>query len=342
MPGDDKGWDEEAARAAQRRRALNPTSVGGSNRLLAGAIAIRNWLAMQCAIGSVLLTVLALLALALHLVTGAWPAVGRDEMALLYAARRAVNEDLPAIWWSEYLWLPLGSAILFAVPPALAYWLVYPRHADACRPTHLLARAALLASVAGALVLLETFKTAILIWFVVATCLVILLPAPRHVAMYRIRVTRALRGAVALTAALAALGVADTVARTFYLYAAMAARPWSIAVPAGMAVALAWLLHRLVSRRDHPLPLQAGAAMVLALMLVVSWSWIVLWVRWDGGEPVDWLVFGKAWTTSSLVWLASVSLLVSVIVVRFATGMSAQGRQLVTGPLAARLFGAAR
>ena len=36
-----------------------------------------------------------------------------------------------------------------------------------------------------------------------------------------------------------------------------------------------------------PVSLLAGAvATLLALMLFVLWSWIVLWVRWDGGEPV--------------------------------------------------------
>ena len=315
-----------------------PGSPSAGDGLRAAATAVRNWLAMQCVLGSTLLAILALLALGLHLIIGAWPGVGRDEMALLYAARRAFNESLPAIWWSEYLWLPIVSALLLAVPPAMACWIVYPRSDAGRRRVHVLTRAVLMTGIAGALVLLETFKTAILIWLVAATCLVILLPAPRTVAMYRARATRALRGAATLTIALAALGVADTVARSWYLYGSMAARPWNVAGPAMAAVALAWLVHHRVARRDS-VPqtasatatgpssrrlaapflaslLTGAAAATLALLLVAPWSWIVLWVRWDGGEPVDWLVFGNAWTTPSLVALVLAALGIAIAVGR--------------------------
>ncbi|PLP97141.1 hypothetical protein [Cupriavidus pauculus] len=317
-------------------RALTSTSVGKG--LLAAVVLVRNWVAMQCILGSVLLVILALLALGLHLIIGAWPGVGRDEMALLYAARRAFNEHLPAIWWSEYLWLPIVSALLLALPPAIACWLVYPRPDPAGQPARVLTRAVLLASIAGALVLLETFKTAILIWLVVATCLVILLPTARAVAMYRVRAARALRGAAMMTAALAALGIADTIARSWYLYGSMAARPWSVAGPALAAAALAWLLHHGAAHRDPvpqaasphlacptwrrlPMPslvslLTGAAAATLGLLLVALWSWIVLWVRWDGGEPVDWLVFGKAWTTPSLLALVLAALAIAVAIGR--------------------------
>lgn len=304
--------------------------------LLAAVVVVRNWLAMQCILGSMLLAVLALLALGLHLMIGAWPGVGRDEMALLYAARRAFNENLPIVWWSEYLWLPIASALLLAVPPAMACWLLYPRTVDAGPPARALTRAVLLAGMAGAIVLLETFKTALLIWLVVATCLVVRTPAPRTVAMYRTRAARALRAAATLTAALAALGVGDTIARSWYLYGSMAAQPWRAAGPAVAAAALAWLVHHGASRRSPvsraaattgpawrwlPVPslaalLTHAAAGTLALLLVALWSWIVLWVRWDGSEPVDWLVFGKAWTTSSLFALALIALAFAIAVGR--------------------------
>ncbi|WP_066732535.1 hypothetical protein [Cupriavidus sp. D384] len=326
------------ATAWLRMCVRTPHSTNAAEGLLAAAVVIRNWLAMQCILGSMLLAILAVLALGLHLIIGAWPGVGRDEMALLYAARRAFNDSLPAIWWSEYLWLPIVSALLLAVPPAMACWIVYPRPDDARQPVRVLARAVLLTGIAVALVLLETFKTAILIWLAAATCLVILLPAPRTVTMYRARATRTLRGAATLTVALAALGVADTIARSWYLYGSMAAQPWSVAGPALAAAALAWFVHHGASRRDtvppaapatvtgparrqFPAPslaslLTGAAAATLALLLVALWSWIVLWVRWDGGEPVDWLVFGKAWTTPSLIALVLAALAVAIAVGR--------------------------
>jgi len=311
-------------------RALTWADAGDG--LLAAIVVVRNWLAMQCILGSILLAVLALLALGLHLMIGAWPGVGRDEMTLLYAARRAFNENLPAVWWSEYLWLPIASALLLAVPPAMACGLLSPRTDDAGQPAHALTRPVLLTGIASALVLMETFKTAILIWLVVAAGLVVLLPAPRTVAMYRARAVRALRAAATLTAGLAALGVADTIARSWYLYGSMAAHPWIGAGPALAAVALAWVVHYGAIRRDpvprasaattwtwrrFPAPslaalLTGAAAATLALLLVALWSWIVLWVRWDGGEPVDWLVYGKAWTTSSLVGLALIALAIAI------------------------------
>ncbi len=203
---------QDGSSAGAGRRAIawlrvhgsTPGATGAGGRLQAAAVVVRNWLAMQCILGSVLLGILAALALGLHLVIGAWPGVGRDEMALLYAARRAFNESAPAIWWSEYLWLPIVSALLLAVPPAMACWLVYPRPDEARPRAHVLTRAVLLTGIAAALVLLETLKTAILVWLAMATCLVILLPAPRTFAMYRARATRALRAAATLTIALAA------------------------------------------------------------------------------------------------------------------------------------------
>lgn len=309
------------------------TSADAGDGLWAAIVVVRNWLAMQCILGSMLLAMLALLALGLHLMIGAWPGVGRDEMTLLYAARRAINENLPAVWWSEYLWLPIASALLLAVPPAMACWLLYPRTDDAGQPARALTRAVLLTGMAAALVLMETFKTALLIWLVVATGLVVLLPAPRTVAAYRARAARALRAAATLTVGLAALGVADTIARSWYLYGSMAAHPWRLAGPVLTAGALAWVVHHGATRRDPapraataatgspwrrlPAPsfaalLTGAAAATLALLLVALWSWLVLWVRWDGGEPVDWLVFGKAWTTSSLIALALIAVAVAI------------------------------
>lgn len=324
---------DRAAIASLRENTRHLTSRSTADGLRAAAVVVRNWIAMQCVIGSALLTVLAVLALALHLIIGAWPGVGRNEMALLYEARRAFHEDLLPIWWSEYLWLPIVSSLLLAVPPGMAYWLVHPRTDAPRQPAHSAVRAILLAIVAGALVLLETLATAVLIWLAVATCLVILLPAPRTVAVYRVRARRALRAAFSLTAALIALGVADTVARTCYLYGSMTAQPWSVAAPAAVAIVLAWLVHHVATRLDtsgagspgrltSPLPasfLTGAAAAVLVLLLFISWSWIVLWVRWDGGEPVDWLVFGKAWTTPSLAMLVFAALAMSLAVGRLSS-----------------------
>ncbi|WP_341248432.1 hypothetical protein [Cupriavidus pauculus] len=351
----DASYADAPGRAAvawlrENGRYLTPTGAG--DNLYAAAVIVRNWLAMQYVIGSALLVVLAALALGLHLATSAWPALGRSEMDLLHDARQAINEGTLAIWWSEYLWLPVISALLLAVPPGIAYWLVYPRSDDPRQPVRPLNKAVLLAIVVGGMFLLAGWwfqrlgaaprlagaclAIGILAWLGVLVCLALLLPAPRSVSNYRVRATRALRSAMTLTGALAALAIADSLARTCYLYSFMAIHPWGALVPAGASGMLVWLVRYGAVLLDNgrkgesdstwrtwlgrlPISLLAGiAAALLAVMLFVLWSWIVLWVRWDGGEPVDWLVYGKAWTAPALATLTVLALCMAVVVGRFA------------------------
>ncbi|EHP40090.1 hypothetical protein OR16_28004 [Cupriavidus basilensis OR16] len=130
-------------------RYLTPTGAGDT--LYAASLVVRNWFAMQYVIGSALLLLLAVLALLRHLAIGTWIDLGRHEMDLLHDARQVFNEGGLAIWWSELLWLPLAALLLFAVPPGVAYWLVYPRGGDgkpALRFDSLATRLAALAGVA--------------------------------------------------------------------------------------------------------------------------------------------------------------------------------------------------
>ncbi|WP_026035689.1 patatin-like phospholipase family protein [Cupriavidus sp. BIS7] len=331
-------------------RYLTPTGAG--DNLYAAAVIVRNWMAMQYVIGSALLVLLAALALGLHVATGTWLGLGQSEMDLLHDARQAFNEDTLAIWWSAYLWLPVVSALLFVLPPGIAFWLVYPTSDDPQQPVRALNGAVLLAVVIGALFLAASlwfqtiepnmriayacFVIGMAAWLGVAACMVMLMPAPRTVTVFRVRATRALRGALGLTAALAALGLADTAARTCYLYTFMAPHPWAAIGPAGALGGLVWLVRYGATLFDNgkkgatdsawrtlaarlPMSLLAGVvAALVAVLVFVLWSWIVLWVRWDGGEPVDWHVFGKAWTTAALVTLTLLALCMAIVVGRFA------------------------
>ncbi|MGT2432863.1 hypothetical protein ACU4HD_36590 [Cupriavidus basilensis] len=60
------------------------------------------------------------------------------------------------------------------------------------------------------------------------------------------------------------------------------------------------------------------AAAVVALLVFVMWSWLVLWVRWNGREPVDWLVFGTGYTAPVLSALSALALGLTLIAGRFA------------------------
>ncbi|MGT2452885.1 hypothetical protein ACU4GI_06080 [Cupriavidus basilensis] len=237
-------------------RYLTPTGAGDS--LYAASLMVRNWFAMQYVIGSALLLLLALLALSRHLAVGTWLDLGRHEMDLLHDARQVFNEGGLAIWWSELLWLPLAALLLFAVPPGLAYWLVYPHAGDgrpALRFDSLATRLAALAGVAmlglaawlhnlgpGLVVSCLLLAIAVLTLLGVACCFVLCRSQPATVQAYRVRATRVLSHAVGVALWLAALGVADTVARTFYLYTQATGHPWGALGPAGMLGGLVWLI----------------------------------------------------------------------------------------------------
>ena len=303
--------------ATQRDARWLPASGGAA--LIAALVGLRNWLAVQCAVGSVLLLALAVLALLLHRVTGLWPGVGRSEMDLLHTARLAYYQNLPAIWWSPLLWLPAASALMLTLPPSMACWLVRPNAGAPFAPVRARNKAVLVAVMAATLCMLTVGP---LTWLGAAACLALLLPAPPTVALYRTHAAGAVRNALALTAALAALGVADTLARTCYLYSFMAAHPWGAFGPAAVIGVVVWHV-RHHARHQECRPTGALQPTCLAVLLVLMecalWSWIVLWVRWDGREPVDWLVFGKAWTTPSLLALAGMAGVLAVAVGR-ATG----------------------
>lgn len=330
-------------------RYLSPTGAG--DNLYAAALVVRNWLAMHYVIGSALLVLLSLLALLLHGAAGAWYGFGRYEMDLLHDARQAFNQGECAIWWSPWLWLPLATAVIGAAPPGLAYWLVYPRASDPEAPGRFFSPAPMVAMLLGLLLLVaarwaewlgadlvpaQLFAAlGVLMWLGVLSCLVMLQGEPRTVSGYRVRATRALRTAATLTLWLAALGLADTAARTTYLYAHAADHPWGAALPAGALGVLVWLVRYGARWFDEgrrgsaetawralwarlPVSLLAGAAAaVLALLLFVLWSWLVLWVRWDGREPVDWLVYGTAYTGPALATLTVVALVLALAAGRF-------------------------
>ncbi|MDF3839714.1 hypothetical protein P3W85_43280 [Cupriavidus basilensis] len=328
-------------------RYLTPTGAGDA--LYAGALVVRNWFAMQYVIGSALLLLLAVLALLRHLAVGNWLDLGRHEMDLLHDARQVFNEGGLAIWWSELLWLPLAALLLFAVPPGVAYWLVYP-HAGEARPAlrfdSAATRLAALAGVAmlglaawlnrltpGLVLPRLLLAAAVLTLLGVACCFALCREQPATVQAYRVRATRALRNGVGAALWFAALGAADTVGRTFYLYTQNTGHPWGTLGPAAMAGGLVWLVRYGAGLVDGkggagggnpwlsrlPVSLLAGiGAALVALLVFMLWSWLVLWVRWNGGQPLDWMVFGNAYTTPVLCTLSVLALGLTLIAGRFA------------------------
>ena len=88
---------------------------GGGDSLLFGAVLFRNWAAIQLVLG--------LFVLALFL--GLQCLLARLDFSELQLGLRPQPNAL--LWWSRFLWLPVASFVLFALPCGWAYWLVEPK-----------------------------------------------------------------------------------------------------------------------------------------------------------------------------------------------------------------------
>lgn len=136
-------------------RYLIPTGVGDA--FYAGALGLRNWLALHYVIGTVLTALLAIVALVR---TSAWrfESVRNWEHESLCAALRAhagvkiaasqgcivetagsfvSNDDTSFIWWSPLFPAALVPFFLLAVPLGIAFWLISERSNGKSRPVNL-------------------------------------------------------------------------------------------------------------------------------------------------------------------------------------------------------------
>ena len=273
-------------------------------------------------------------------------------MDLLHDARQAFNQGGLPLWWSELMWLPLASLLLLVLPPGLAYWFVYPSQAEPQR-ARLLNAATVLAALAAAGFLLAAvwfrlqppamslgWSLACLFLFLGAWLLLGLASAPPCCCSR----PRSAPTACAPPAHCASASRSRSGWPRWGWPTPWRAPPSSTAIwrhSAGDAAArrtaggLVWLVRYGSTQLDErsraggaaqagwrgrlPVSLLAGAAAaVLALLVFLLWSWLVLWVRWNGREPFDWLVFGNAWTTPVLALLLAAALGLALLAGRFA------------------------
>ena len=97
-------------------RYLTPGGSGDS--LLAGAVVLRNWVALHVVLGVfVLLALLGMGLLRVYAQQQDW--VGSDRFLL----ERLVKG---LVWWSPYVLLPLAVLVAWVIPAGWAYWLVSP------------------------------------------------------------------------------------------------------------------------------------------------------------------------------------------------------------------------
>lgn len=298
-----------------------PATGNASGFTFALAQILRSWLASQIMLGIGFLLLFSIFALVLHLSTGHWIGLGRMEMDLLYNARQAYNAGTLPVWWSpslllaHYVYLPL---LCLALATSFAYLPIRGHHrpntARVMWATRLLACYVLLvlgawltragSQISALYVNTGTLMAGVLIlaWFAGATRAAV---ADDYLA----RLTRIGTGIALIAVGLILLGAADTVARTIYLSTKMAQDGW----PALILAALVALVAVLAGLAAGGVRISTAASLCIVFLNAVIIDLAVQDIRWNHREPVDWLIFGNANTTSILLALVLFGLIAAGI-----------------------------
>ncbi|HVP27979.1 MAG TPA: hypothetical protein VMW35_02310, partial [Myxococcota bacterium] len=299
-------------------RYMSPNGAG--DLLLAGAALLRNWVAVQLVLAVAVLGASLLLQLVRF---GAAARAGGSEIAGLRVDEvLRLGWQAGGVWWSPWLLVPSATLALLALPAGWAYWLV-PVRVDGARRflalatvTFLLAVqiAALAGRPADLLAAVQWLGIAVtaLALFVCGLAALVLRgrrsddataegaaaarpasPASVMPSAMQSLLTKWLKTGLVLTAALAALGLVDSLAQT--LYAELAGPGLGIALASLLATlgGLAAATQKIVSffpslaGDERPKVSWAALALVLALLLalvfLVSVSVAAHAIVWRGG-----------------------------------------------------------
>lgn len=259
-------------------RYLVPTGVGDA--VYAAALGLRSWISLHVVIGTVLLGLFGLVALARHGAAAGWPGLGALPLAWLREwemqnLSRALGGTsmLENIWPSALLLAALLPLLLWAVPCGIAYWVTYQRRDGRSGVVNraligMLAAAALMLLLAwlDASIATGSFAPAPIWppttlaggsarrWTLCALAALLTLAVVFYVPFalaygyaneQRAILTRALSSALLATGAFAFLGLIETLGQTLYLLAAGQGRDLSpVAGSAGLVGALVWIVKR--------------------------------------------------------------------------------------------------
>ena len=287
------------------------------------------------------------------------------------------------VWWSPLLPLALAPVVLAGLPLGVAFWLVHERDDGRSLPINVAMLCTLGIGVAllglghwlwpgflpgllGALqqggiamgaaaggasldrqgLTMGFGATAVAAAVVFAWVALI----DRSATMQRVLLTRRLADVLVVTAALAGIGLVDTLGQTLYLaVSALEGTPAPALAPAGLAVASSWFAKRFSAAGSHkerpawlkrlPLTTLAGATGVLVFVLIGSlWSLLVHWIVWDGAVPVPSpAVHGPA-QLGTLGWVLLVTVGLAVVAGHFAAFINLSTLQAFYGSRLTRAY----
>jgi hypothetical protein len=291
-------------------RYLAPNGAGDA--LLAGAAVMRNWIAIQTVMASLVLAILLFVQIVRMMAASVLPrCVGCGE---------SLSHHLPwgyVISWSPFSIVAVVVFLALAAPPLWAYWLVERRtNADDVpwiEPIQGLRWVGLLSMVVFLIGLFErsatTCSIAAVLIVVAASTLYVWRTASKsagciEVGTYsmmtdektRILLTRQLKTGLVATGAVLAFVVVDSLGQTLYAVAASGQSLWSWAVGVfGPIVAFASVIQKVLStagaksggkRLGLPLSVLAGAAAIaVALMILVTLDVCAHAFAWDFDSP---------------------------------------------------------
>lgn len=321
-------------------RYLAPTGAG--DVIYAAALAVRNWLAIQYVLATVIVAALAALMLARAAIVHGVFTAGGDAVDRLVASGSA----LPSLLASGLIW-GIGAAIvlLWSFPVGIAFWLVQPgpgqSDADVPRRTSLAAWGDLAIGLGLAIGLLQllradgaerflafgSFFFAIGVQALLGFGFYQASRRGRTVVEQRVALTHDLARSLQCAALVFLFALADTLALEAYnwLVEHRDGFTWPAVLPALLAAAI-WAVRQASVLFDHKggsglwakLPLDFAAtllAFAIALALIVLWATLINWMVWNGESALPVLLDQTA--VSVLLLIAVVTCAIALIVGRF-------------------------
>ena len=330
-------------------RYLIPTGVGDA--VYAAALGIRGWIALHFVIGTVLIALLSVVALARYGLPV--PMLTDWEQATLAAALSGTT-FVQSIWWSSLFPIAVLPLLLWALPAGVGYWLSFQTKDGHSAPLNvpvfgMLAGAAVLVLMAwmepgsafgpidlhAAWLPMSKWAVRQILWMALAAIAFLGVVFYMAIALWfklaveqRVAMTHLLSNALITIGALLLVGTVETIGQTLYLKLTEEGAGYGpVLTPAALVTGLVWLVktgagYLTKTTKSNllakiPLTTLGGAAGIVIFVLVASlWELAVAALVWMGERP-DATNFADPSHVQFLWILAVAILLLATIVGQF-------------------------